>query len=261
MNVRAPTYLEWAAATYHHSGSAALEERTVREELKRFRHHPPATYGLARVYAARNDVDLGELLRRGIPPAKDQNDVRDPVAERFDLHLFAARELRTHGHPAEAKRIFQQLVDSIGSTPAAGAELRRHARALYEVGDYARARAAFQQIRVTDSTDLEAIGRVATSSIRLGDAATARQMDDLLKNVNRPFPMGAPERWRAAIAAVQGRTADAVELLEKAIRRGHRLLDSPPNLTVHLDADFEGIEKTPAYRTMLQSLVDESAAK
>jgi DNA-binding SARP family transcriptional activator/TolB-like protein len=69
MNLVTPTYLEWAAAAYHHSGSTTLEERTVREELKRFRHHPPATYGLARVYAARDDADLGELVRRGSPPA------------------------------------------------------------------------------------------------------------------------------------------------------------------------------------------------
>ncbi len=259
LNLGAPTYLEWAAATYHHSGSEGLEERTVREELKRFRHHPPATFGLARVYAARNDSDLDEVLRRGIPPAKDRHDVRDPVAERFDLHLFAGRELRAHGYEAEAKQIFQRLLDSAAANPTGGVELRRRARVLYELGDYARARTAFQQLFVQDSGDVEALGRIATSSIRLGDATVARQMDDRLKASNRPFLMGAPQRWRAAIASVQGRTDDAVELLETAVRGGHRLLDSPPNLTVHLDADFAGIEKTPAYLAMIERLVEASA--
>jgi TolB-like protein/tetratricopeptide (TPR) repeat protein len=259
MNFGAPTYLEWAAATYHHSGSAALEERTVREELKRFRHHPPATFGLARVYAARNDSDLDELLRRGLPPAKDRHDVRDPVAERFDLHLFAGRELRAHGHTEEAKRVFQRLLDSTVANPAGGIELRRRARVLYEVGDYSRARGAFQQLLGQDSTDIEAIGRIATASIRLGDAGTARQMEDRLRAATRPFLMGAPQRWLAAIAAVKGQADAAVELLETAVRGGHRLLDSPPNLTVHLDVDFDGIEKTAAYRAMVQRLADASA--
>jgi tetratricopeptide (TPR) repeat protein len=259
MNVGAPTYLEWAAATYHHSGSAALEEKTVREELKRFRHHPPATLGLARVYAARNDSDLDELLRRGVPPAEDRHDVRDPVAEKFDLHLFAGRELRAHGHLEEAKRIFQRLLDSTDSNPAAGIELRRRARVLYEIGDYGGARTAFQQLFGQDSTDLEAMGRIATASVRLGDAVAARQMQDRLKRASRPLLMGGAQRWLAAIAAVSGQTDSAIELLEAAVRGGHRLLDSPPNLTVHLDADFDGIEKTAAYRAMVQRLVDASA--
>jgi hypothetical protein len=76
-----------------------------------------------------------------------------------------------------------------------------------------------------------------------------------------PFLMGAPLRWRAAIASVQDRKDEAVALLEAAVRQGHRLMDTPPNLTVHLDADFVGIEKTPAYRAMLQALAESSGAR
>jgi tetratricopeptide (TPR) repeat protein/TolB-like protein len=260
MNLVTPTYLEWAAATYHHSGSAALEERAVREELKRFRHHPPATYGLARVYAARNDSDLGELIRRGIPPAKDRNDPRNPFADSVDLRLFAGRELRAHGYPEEAKRYFDEAV-ALLTNRHEGADPRSVARAWFEAGAYPQALVAFSSLLGQDSTDLEAMGRIATISARLGDRAAVKRIDDRLKTMKGPFLMGAPLRWRAAIASVQDRKDEAVALLEAAVRQGHRLMDTPPNLTVHLDADFVGIEKTPAYRAMLQALAESSGAR
>jgi TolB-like protein len=263
MNVVTPTYLEWSAAAYHASGAAALEERAVREELKRFRHHPPATYGLARVYAARNSSDLDDLLRSGIPPAKDPLDVRDPDVDWIELRLFAGRELRAHGYPNEARRIFNEVVSGFqrGSLAQVRDADLRQARAYFEAGDYERARSGFSAVLARDSLNLEAMGRLATSSIRLGDQATARRIDDRLRNYRQPFVMGSALRWRAAIAAVQGRTDEAVSLLEMAVRQGLRLMDSPPNLTIHLDADFAGIEKTPAYRAMLQTLSDASTTK
>ena len=266
MNLVTPTYLEWAAAAYHHAGESSLEERTVREELKRFRHHPPATYGLARVYAARNDSDLGELLAKGIPPAKDLKDIRDPRADSIELRLFAGRELRAHGYGAEAKKLFTDMANHFWATTTGPDSLpltdrRRYARVMYEAEKYQAAMEAFRSLLAADSTDVEAMGRIATSAIRLGDTRTAREMDDRLKNIRRPFVMGAPHRWRAAIAAVEGRSEEAIRLLDMAVRQGHRLMDSPPNLTVHLDADFVGIEKTAAYKAMLQGLTDGSATK
>jgi hypothetical protein len=89
----------------------------------------------------------------------------------------------------------------------------------------------------------------------------ARRMEERLGRIRGPYLMGRPMRWRAAIAAVEGRTDEAVARLDMAVRQGLRLMDSPPNLTVHLDADFAGLEKTAAYRAMLKSLADASAVK
>lgn len=262
MNLVTPTYLEWAAATYHHAGESSLEERAVRDALKRFRHHPPATYGLARVYAARGDRKLGELLGKGIPPARDPNDVRDPAADSIELRLFAGRELRAHGYAAEAKKVFEEVLSRLGTVaPDDRARMLRRSRALYEAGDYQSARDGFRQILAVDSTNAEALGRIATASVHLDDLVTARQMEERLKKVGSPFPMGAGLRWRAAIASAQGKTAQAVALLDEAVRQGLRLMDTPPNLTVHLDPDFVGIEKTPDWKAMLQSLADASSAK
>jgi DNA-binding SARP family transcriptional activator/TolB-like protein/tetratricopeptide (TPR) repeat protein len=267
MNLVTPTLLEWSAATYHHAGNATQEERAVREELRRFRHHPPATYGLARVYAMRNDSDLADLIASGIPPAKDPKDVRDPRADWIELRLLAGRELRAHAYAEEAQRMFAEVVDemqkpSMGAPAVpAGAERRRWARATYDAERYPLALTHYRALLAEDSTDAEALGRIATSSIRLGDLKTARDMEARLKELKRPFMMGAAHRWRASIAAVEGRPDDAIALLDLAIRQGHRLMDTPPNFTVHLDPDLVGLEKTPAYKAMLQALADASAVK
>jgi hypothetical protein len=71
--------------------------------------------------------------------------------------------------------------------------------------------------------------------------------------------MGGPLRWQATIAVAQGKTEEAMALLETGVRQGYRLLDNPANVTIHLDRDFVGIEKTSAYKAMLQSLTDASA--
>lgn len=257
MNLGAPTFFEWAAATYHHSGDEALEERAVRDLQKRFRDKPPSTFALARLQATNNDSDLEKTLRRGVPHGSDRNARSDSI----ELRLFAARELRAHGHQAEASKLFTETVSMFwpnGTMPASSNEQRQRARALFDAADYRGALTAFRALLARDTADFEAMGRIATSSIRLGDLATAKQMDDKLKAARGLYLMGAPLRWRAAIASMQLKPEEAVSHLDQAVRQGFRLLDNPMNLTVHLDADFLGIEKTPGYKAMLQSLSDAS---
>jgi hypothetical protein len=209
------------------------------------------------MHAADNESDLDAILRRGVPTTD-----RDARSDSIELHLLVARELRAHGYPAEAKKRFDQVMQVFWPTPPQSIlEQRRRARALYETGDDAQARTAFQAILAVDSTDMEAMGRIGAASVRLGDAAKARAMDEKLKNIRGPYLMGAPLRWRAVIAAAQGKTDESVSLLEMATRQGFRLLDNPTNLTVHLDRDCVGLEKTAAYKSMIESLTDASSAK
>ena len=257
MNLVAPTYFEWAAATYHHSGDATLEERAVNELQKRFRDKPPATFALVRLDAANNSPDLERELRRGVPSAPDRNARADSI----ELRLFAARELRAHGYADEAKKLFGETVTKFwpgSATPSSIDERRRQARAVYETGDDSRARALFQEILVADSTDFEAMGRIGAASVRMGDAATARAMDDKLRNARGPYLMGIPNRWRAVIASAEGKPDEAISQLDMAVRYGYRLMDNPVNLTVHLDRDFPGLEKSAPYKAMLKSLTDAS---
>ena len=258
MNVVAPTYFEWAAATYHHSGDAALEERAVREMQKRFRDKPAAAYGQVRLDAANDERSLDDALRRGVPQDKD----RDARADSIEVRLFAGRELRAHGYATRAKAVFSDVAARFWTTPPMSViERRRQARTLYEAGEDARAREMFETLLATDSADFEAMGRIGAASIRLGDTARARLMDARLKAARGPYLMGGPLRWRAVIASVSGKPDEAVSLLDDAVRQGFRLFDNPINLTVHLDRDFVGLEKTAAFKAMLQTLTDASSAK
>lgn len=258
MNLVAPQYWEWGALAEHHAGNYAAEGKLAKTGLDRFRHHPPATYAMVRVLAARNDKELRKLVDRGVPPAKDPNDTpRDSVGDRQDLLIYAGRELRAHGFEA-ANGYFTDAAKELATIPptATMAQRLRQAHAFYEARDYQRAKTAFAAIVAADTMDIESEGRLATSAVHLGDGPTARRIDAHLAKVNRPFLMGKALRWRASIAAAEGRATDAFGLLEMAVRQGNRLMDTPINLTIHLDQDFVPLLKLPAYAAMLQSLAD-----
>jgi hypothetical protein len=136
-----------------------------------------------------------------------------------------------------------------------------YARAFYEAGDFDPASLSYSAMLAADSTNVEAMGRLGAMAARAGDPVMARQMDERLKRVQKPYLMGANHRWRAVIAAAQGKTDEAVALLDMAVRQGHRLMDSPPNFTVHLDPDLMGLEKTAAWKGLLQGLADASVVK
>ena len=209
--------------------------------------------------ATRNDKDLRETVDRGIPPAKDPNDPpRDPVGDHQDLMILAGQELRAHGHEAAADSFFARTAQELATLPANATkvQMRRQAHAFYEAKDYARAKAAFAAIVQRDSLDIESEGRFGTAAAHLGDLTTVSKVDSHLASMKRPFLMGRTLRWRADIAAVQGRAGDACLLLEQAVRQGHRLMDTPLNLTVHLDGDFGAVRSHPAYAALLQSLAE-----
>lgn len=258
-NLATPAYSEWAAEALHDAGKYVAEEEVAKTGLKRFKHHPPSTYGMVRVLATRNDKDLREVIDKGVPPAKDPNDVpRDPVGDHQDLMILGGRELRAHGFSARADSLFAEVAAELATLPANATmvQLRRQAHAFYESGDYLRAKAAFAAIVQRDSLDVESEGRLGTSAVRSGDTLMAKRVDSHLATMKRPYLMGRALRWRANIAAARGKAPEACALLEQAVRQGHRLMDTPLNLTVHLDGDYVAVRTHPAYASMLQTLAE-----
>ena len=259
INLIAPSYWEWRAEVLHERGEYAEEEAAARTGARRFSGHPSSTYSIVRVLARRNDTDLSAFVERGIPsPKAPDAPPRNLMADRQDLLLFAGRELRAHGHAAAADSFFRRVAAELASIPtnAPMDQRLRQAHAFYETRDYARAKAAFAAIVAANPSDIEAEGRLGAAAAHLNDLATVARVDADLASGKHPFAMGRGVRWRADIAAVQGRTGDAVALLERAVRQGHRLFDTPILLTVHLDGDWIAIRSTPAYATMLQSLAE-----
>jgi len=256
MNLGAFPYWQWRSAAQHAAGLAIDEAQTVRQERARFRGVTLMPFDVVRVMAAADDRDLDGYLATGIRLERDAVAPTDTAAARRELMLFAGRELRAHGHAAHADSLFLALaaeMESVGAGPSTDA-LHMKADALYEVGLYTRARDAYAAIVAGDSTDFEAQGRLATAAAHAGDSATARRIDRRFAAMKTPFMLGRALRWRASIAAVEGRNDDAIALLEAAARRGCRLIDTPSKLTVHLDGDLTKLQQTPAYTAMLASL-------
>jgi hypothetical protein len=259
INLKTPTYWEWSSLAFHEANLFSAEEEAARTGLKRFKHHPPSTYAMIRVLATRNDRDLKDAVDRSVPPPKDATDVpRDPASDRYDLLLYAGRELRAHGYGAAATSYFAEVSSELLSLPATAPreERRRQAHTFYEAGSYGRAKEVFANLYAEDSLDIEAEGRLATAAAHLGDTITVKRIDNHLKTMKRPYLMGQALRWRAGIAAAQGRPADAFNLLEVAVRQGLRLMDTPLNLTIHTDADFAPYLSSPGYKAMLQTLAE-----
>lgn len=251
MNLVAPAFLEWSAEAYHAAANFAEERRVAERSVERFHGHPATTTTWVRVLATSNDKELSNVVDRGIPRRGQQR--RDSILDRLDLLLIAGREQRAHGH-AGAARYFSLAAAEAQRIPltAPTSLLRRVAHVHYEAANWTRAREAFAELSRRDTMDVESLGRLATSALRAGDQATASQIDRKLAALDRPFLMGSHVRWRANIAGVAGRDADALALLESAVRQGHRLFDTPLNLTVHLDGDYRRIVASPEWGALLR---------
>jgi DNA-binding SARP family transcriptional activator/TolB-like protein len=258
INLIAPQYVEWSAQTYHSAGLTTAEEKAVGEERKRFANHPASTHGWIRLLAARNDPRLVSEIRKGMPETSELP--ADAVANRQNLALLAGTELRAHGHPTEATEVLQNLRTEFAATSmhdwlaAPTPALRRAARVYYEAGDFLNAVTLYEALAARDTMDLEAAGRLGAAAAHTNHMDIAKQADDRLARLSARYTMGAEYRWRATIAMAEGRRADAIRLLDQAIRRGSRLLDVPPNPVIHTDPEFVGIEKDPAYLEMLSTI-------
>jgi hypothetical protein len=169
--------------------------------------------------------------------------------------LVGARELRAHGRPREAARLFK-LVASL--PPASGAsrdDHSKHALALYESGDLSRARVAYTALAATNPKDVDVLGRLASIAIKQGDTATANNIDARLAAWNEPYSLGEPTYWRAHVAALSGRGGEAIALLHTAIAKGYRAMELNI-VTIHEEPDFMSIWSDPAFRALLNRSKD-----
>jgi DNA-binding SARP family transcriptional activator/TolB-like protein len=257
INLKSSVYWEWRSTAQHAAGLYSDEEYSARSGLARFRRDASMTFAVARTLAARNDPALADFVARGIPASRGPDAaIRDSTGDRQDMLLFVSQELRAHGFDAEAGAYLQRLNAELAQTaqPLPRATLWRKASALYDAGDYSRARELYARLAQSDSLDVDAEGREAVAAAHLHDFAAAARIDSHLAEMNRPFIHGRHLRWRASIAAARGEADDAIALLEAAVRQGFRLIDTPTQLTIHLDSDFRDLQKTPAFQSMMSRL-------
>jgi len=168
-----------------------------------------------------------------------------------DFLWQAGRELRAHGHPAEARQAFERAERWYASRPAderaTPANRRGIARVLASLERWNDARSVYAALYASDSTTVEHLGALGVLSARLGRMGEADSIGARLVDDGRPYTFGAPRLWAARIAAVKGDRAAAVAFIHQALREGYARL-----YQLHADQDFETLRDFPAFREILR---------
>jgi hypothetical protein len=246
INQVSPMYWAWRAASEHALGRFDDELNSAAQEVKSFPQSATAPLAFARGYAAKgNMTSLNTLLERaGLGSSRAST-------EAVNLALLASRELRAHGHEADARGLFKRVAAIPLAPNRSGADVALHALALYEVGNYRDAQALFASLAAHDSNDLDLLGRLGTAALRAGDTATARAVQAKLTSWPNRFAFGGNSYWLAHMAAVSGRGEEAVALLHQAIAAGYRPMDLG-TITLHEEGDFAPLWKTSTFNDLVR---------
>ena len=168
-----------------------------------------------------------------------------------DFLCQSGRELRAHGHAAEATEAFQRAEQWYESRPAEEQRTRGykrgHAHALDELGRWADARAIYLALYAEDSLTTEHLGALGVLSARLGRPAEADSIARKLASDTRPYTFGAPRLWQARIAAVKGDREGAVALIRLAVQEGFAR-----TYLLHAEHDYDSLRDFPAFREILR---------
>jgi len=163
----------------------------------------------------------------------------------------SGRELRAHGHSAEANEAFQRAEQWYESRPVEEQRTRGykrgHAHALDELGRWADARAIYASLYAEDSLTIEHLGALGVLAARLGRSAEADSIARKLASDARPYTFGALRLWQARIAAVKGDREAAVALIHQAVREGFAR-----TYLLHAEHDYDSLRDFPAFREMLR---------
>ena len=214
-------------------------------------HHPEAISAVlyeTRAYAAVGDL---EAVSRCIdeacafPP--------DRFADAGDVMLDATRELRAHGHAAEAIALAQRSIawyadqqQRPGGRPGAR---DRHAlaHAYCEAGQWTDAARVARELAAELPEDLEIIGLTGTIAARLGDDVTARGTLGTLQSKKGRFRFGLQLVCSARVLAILGESDQAISALRGAFARGHCY-----GIDLHTDIDLALLGGQPSFRELLR---------
>jgi tetratricopeptide (TPR) repeat protein len=201
----------------------------------------------ASALAALGRVEEAERMAIGFLPARHSADDPWPVPMATQC---VALELRAHGHPEAARRVFERVVAWYGAAGVDDATrddfpcARPHFSAFYYTGKWEEARAGYQHRLAEDTTDLKAHAALGALAVRRGDRAEADRMDAWL--ASRPENARAAYD-RARLAALAGDRERAVALARRAFELGLRY-----RMYLHLDPDFESLREYPPYRELIR---------
>ncbi|GJG89505.1 hypothetical protein tb265_46860 [Gemmatimonadetes bacterium T265] len=266
LNLVSPWYWIYRGVALHELGRYEAELDAAGRGRRQFPQAPGVRLVAVRALAA-----LGRVadVDRGL--AEDPQ-LGAGGSYRLEARVLAAeRELRAHGHAADAARVLDTALARLGlAGPGAAAAVRAdsaqaadrgsasdgalyHAELLYDAGRWDDAR-QIVAARATDTTDLAGLGRLGTIAARTGDRAAAARVDARLAAARGPYLFGRAALWRARIAALLGNRPTAVALLERAVSEGESM--ALPDRGVrganfHTDPDLAGLRGYAPFETLL----------
>lgn len=204
----APYWRELTAA-HHMLGNHAAELKAARRARDLYPTRPFVLVAEVVALAA-----LGRVadVHRGIDERLASASTEWPDAEA--LMVAAARELRAHGHPEEARVLLQRSIESYRDRQPA-AYRSGFAIALYESGHLDHAHEAFRTLLAENPEDVTVQGYLGAIAARNGDRAEAERTDDWLRSLERPYVWGAHTLWRARLAALLGERQRAVRTMAR----------------------------------------------
>jgi DNA-binding SARP family transcriptional activator/TolB-like protein/tetratricopeptide (TPR) repeat protein len=162
------------------------------------------------------------------------------------LMYATALEMRVHGHPVEARAVFERVADWARARPSAELATRENrsllGRALYQAGRWRDADSIFRALSRAQPGSAIYLGWVGLNSAQSGDTVGAARASAALASLGGPYLHGMNTLARARIAAVLGRREDAVSLARQARAEGaeiEQLHVDPEFLALHGYAPFD----------------------
>lgn len=246
-----PWYRNWESAAYHLLGEHDAELRAARNGFRRFPDGHTAVTTLGRALAAQGKGrEVRDLIAR-LPGPGTPNGAR-----RWKIALDWSRELRTHGHPDEARLVLAMLRTQLQQASPTPVTQRFLATTLRELGEHAAAYALWRRVYETDSTSLEVRGNLGVAAAGAGDTSVAHAMAESIAAAREPYAQGRDAMWQARIAATLGEGDRAVALLDAAIAAGYPRFFDPsggpydePEL--HADPALLALRNHPGFRALL----------
>jgi TolB-like protein len=229
----------------HMTGDYRGELKASREGRRRFPNNPHLIAAQARAFAG---LGREEAVARVL--GESVNLSREMGWTLEDVMLFAALELRAHGHRAAADTTLARsgLLASSGSGAGAPDDWYRAGVAWYVAGRLDDARAAFERLiaeRAAAGIDargglgpvdgLDYTGYLGAIAARQGQRDAALHIAASLGTLSRPYLFGRHTMWRARIHALLGERETAVALMRESLAQGFHAH------ALHADIDLEGL--------------------
>ncbi len=211
-------YYRDLATAYHMLGDHSKQERVLRKAREIVPDKSFMLESWARLYAAKGEL---EEVSRVVQEMRASHNPSAQDGAGAGMQLVAA-ELDYHGHAAKAREVREGLVSWLGRRPRAemnSASMGMLSFSLARIGRCPEAQRVADSIYLAQAS-IPAVGNRGIVAAYCGRQALADSMSIQLSNMGDQYSRGTHLMLQARIAAVQGKKAEAVDLLIDGIARG-----------------------------------------